>query len=91
MARDADSRSLIRRWENLEYGLQFLIAYPVLFVVITLLHLGPLMQPPGRSMIYAVFWALPAAILVVAATQNEARKRRERERAAADQHDAPDA
>lgn len=91
MARESDSRSLIRRWEGLEYGLQFLIAYPALFVVITLLHLGPLLQPIGRSMIYALFWALPAAILVVAASQNEARKRRERERAAADQHDAPDA
>lgn len=90
MARDSDDRSLIRRWEGLEYGLQFLIAYPALFVVITLLHLGPLQQPLVRSAIYAVFWALPAAILVVAATQNEARKRRERERAAADS-DAPGA
>ncbi len=69
---------LVRRWESLEMGLQFLIAYPVLLIVITFIHLTALNQSPLRGTVYGFFWALPAAFLVAIASQNEARKRRER-------------
>ena len=77
---------LVRKWESLEYGLQFLISYPVMVVVISVLHWTALSQPILRGIAYGVFWALPAAILITMASQNESRKRRTRER---DQDDAP--
>jgi hypothetical protein len=69
--------TLVRRWEGLEMGLQFLIAWPTLTVIITIIHLTALNQPAWRSLLYGVFWALPAAFVVAMASQNEARKRRE--------------
>ncbi len=78
---DDEQRSLVRRWEDLEFGVQLAVAYPVLLVVISFLHWTALAQPPGRSVIYGLFWALPATFLVAVASQNERRKRRERERA----------
>jgi hypothetical protein len=80
MAADG-KRSLLRRWEELEFGVQLVIAYPVLIVVIAFLHLTALAQPLWRSLVYGLFWALPATFLVAVASQNERRKRRERERA----------
>jgi len=71
------SPKLIQRWENLEMGLQFLIAFVVLIPVISLLHWTALNQPLARGAVYGVFWALPAAFLVAIASQNERRKRRE--------------
>jgi hypothetical protein len=68
--------TLVRRWEGLEMGLQFLIAWPTLTVIITIIHLTALNQPTWRSLLYGVFWALPAAFVVAMASQNEARKRR---------------
>ncbi len=73
---------LLRRWEGLDLGLQFLIAYPVMVVVISVLHWTALNQPILRGVIYGVFWALPASFLVAIASQNEARKRREAARTA---------
>ena len=83
----ADDRSLLRRWEGLDLGKQFAIAYPVLVVVISALHWTVLNQPLGRGAIYGLFWALPAAIVVGVASQNEGRKRREREREARERGD----
>jgi len=57
-------------------GLQFLIAWPTLTVIITIIHLQALNQPAWRSLLYGVFWALAAAFVVAMASQNEARKRR---------------
>jgi hypothetical protein len=68
-------RRLIRRWEALEGGQQSAIAFPVLTVLLFLLHLGPLNQPLGRSIVYALFWAVPATAAVVIATAHERRKR----------------
>ena len=76
-----EKRSLLRRWENLEFGVQLVIAYPVMVVVVSLLHLTALAQPLWRSIVYGLFWALPATFLVAVASQNERRKRREREQA----------
>ena len=68
---------LIQRWENLEMGQQFLIAFVVLIPVISVLHWTALNQPLARGAVYGVFWALPAAFLISIASQNERRKRRE--------------
>lgn len=68
---------LIQRWENLELGLQFLIAFIVLIPLISVLHWTALSQPLARGAVYGIFWALPAAFLVAIASQNERRKRRE--------------
>jgi len=74
---EQSSPKLIQRWENLEMGLQFLIAFVVLIPVISVLHWTALNQPIARGAVYGVFWALPAAFLVAIASQNERRKRRE--------------
>ncbi len=74
---EQSSPKLIQRWENLEMGLQFLIAFVVLIPVIALLHWTALNQPLARGAVYGVFWALPAAFLVAIASQNERRKRRD--------------
>jgi hypothetical protein len=68
-------RTLIRRWEALEGGQQAAIAFPILAVLLFLLHLGPLSQPLGRSIVYGLFWAVPATAAVVVATAHERRKR----------------
>ena len=74
---DQSPPKLIQRWENLDMGLQFLIAFVVLIPVISLLHFTALNQPFARGAVYGVFWALPAAFLVSIASQNERRKRRD--------------
>jgi hypothetical protein len=73
-------RRLIRRWEALEGGHQAAIAFPILAVLLFLLHLGPLNQPLGRSIVYGLFWAVPATGAVVIATAHERRKRDPRDR-----------
>lgn len=83
----ADDRSLLRRWEGLELGKQFAFSYPVLAVVLAVLHWTILNQPLFRGALYGLFWALPAAFVVAIASQNEGRKRREREREARERGD----
>mgnify|MGYP006268405051 CR=1 FL=1 len=79
---------LLRRWEGLDMGHQFLIAWPVLTVIIAVIHWTLLNQPAFRGGLYGLFWALPAAFVVAMASQNEARKRRKREAAADGDGDA---
>jgi hypothetical protein len=73
-------RRLIRRWEGLEGGQQAMIAFPILTVLLFFLHLGPLNQPLGRSIVYGLFWAIPGTAAVVIATAHERRKRDPRDR-----------
>lgn len=67
---------LLLAWESLRGPVQFLVSLPVTIVLLFLLHLGPLNQPPARALFYGVFWGLLASIAIVLASQNEARKRR---------------
>jgi hypothetical protein len=67
---------LVLAWEALPGQAQVAIAYPVLSVLLFLLHLGPLNQPVGRAIFYGMFWAVPGTALVVMGTRNEAAKRR---------------
>ena len=76
---------LVQRWEGLEPGKQFVIAFPVLIVLISIVHWTALNQPLWRGALYGLFWAFPAAFLVMIASQNERRKRREAAAAAEDE------
>jgi hypothetical protein len=67
---------LLLAWESLRGPVQFLISLPVTIVLLFLLHLGPLNQPPARALFYGVFWGLLASLAITLASQNEARKRR---------------
>jgi hypothetical protein len=75
---------LLLAWEALNPGVQIAIAFPALFVVIFLLHLGPLNQPLSRALVYGIFWGVAATGALVAASRNEARKRVQRDRAVGD-------
>ncbi len=70
---------MIRPWERLPVAAQVAIAFPTWTVLLFLFHLGPLNQPPVRAAFYGVFWSLVFTPVGVLATQNELRKRRERE------------
>ena len=74
---------MIRPWECLPVWAQVAVAFPTWAVLLFLFHLGPLNQPPVRAAFYGVFWSIVATPAVVVATQNELRKRRERETEAA--------
>ena len=54
---------LVLAWEALPGQVQIAIAYPVLTVLLFLLHLGPLSQPVGRAIFYGMFWAVPGTAL----------------------------
>lgn len=88
MADDKQPPALLRKWESLDLGKQFVIALPILAVVIAVIHWTILNQPAFRGGLYGVFWAVPAAGLIAIASQNEASKRRKREAAADPDSDA---
>ncbi|MGI9117906.1 MAG: hypothetical protein ACR2JV_09790 [Gaiellales bacterium] len=85
MADDAQRPSLRHRWEDLEIGKQFVIALPVMAVLIAVIHWTLLNQPAFRGGLYGVFWAVPAAGIIAIASQNEGSKRRKREATADEQ------
>lgn len=64
------------KWESLPGQTQIAIAFPVLVVVLFLVHITLLRQPAVRGALYAVFWAIPGTYMVVIATRTEAAKRR---------------
>lgn len=68
---------LLTAWEGLPVPAQVVIAFPALVLVLFLFHLGPLGQPVVRAVFYGFFWSILATPVVVLASQNEARKRRE--------------
>jgi hypothetical protein len=70
---------MIRPWERLPVPAQVAVAFPTWAVLLFLFHLGPLNQPPIRAAFYGVFWSLLFTPAVVLGTQNELRKRRQRE------------
>jgi hypothetical protein len=72
--------SLVRRWEALSARTQAAIAFPVAFVVMLLLHLGPFNQPTARALGYAVFWGAILTAAIVVASRAERARRLDRER-----------
>lgn len=71
---------LVRRWEALSARVQGAIGFPVAFVLMLLLHLGPFNQPMGRAIAYAVFWGAILTGLLVVASRAERVRRLEDER-----------
>jgi hypothetical protein len=70
----------VRRWEDLSPGRQALVVLPVAVVAMLLLHLGPLNQPTGRAITYALFWGAVITVALVVASRSERARRLERER-----------
>jgi hypothetical protein len=79
-----DAPRLLLAWEALPARSQVLVAFPLLFALLLILHLTILSQPLGRGLAYAVFWSALATGAVVAATRNEAAARRRRQAAGDD-------
>jgi hypothetical protein len=75
---------LVRRWEALEGGVQAAIAFPIVALLLAIGHWTVLHQPLLRGALYGLFWAIPLTFVIVLASQNEGRKRRERDRGASD-------
>ena len=75
---------LMRPWERLSVPVQIGIAFPVLAVLLFLLHLGPLNQPLVRAAFYGLFWSVIATPILVLATQNELRKRERKDESTAE-------
>ena len=76
----ADPPPLLRRWEALSARVQVAVAFPVMFVAMLLVHLGPFNQPMGRAIGYAVFWGVILTALLVVASRAERARRLENER-----------
>ncbi len=73
-------RPLVHRWEALSAWAQAGIGFPVAFVLMLLIHLGPFNQPTVRAIGYAVFWGAILTALLVVASRAERARRLENER-----------
>jgi hypothetical protein len=69
---------LLLAWEALPARKQAAIAFPFFFLLAFLVHLGPFAQPLGRALGYGLFYGLLLTGATVAATRNEAERRRQR-------------
>jgi hypothetical protein len=67
------------RWETLPGQVQFMVTLPVAIVLLFLLHVIAFHLSPFRSFFYSLFWGIPASVIVVAASRNEALKRARRD------------
>lgn len=80
-----DVPGMVLWWERLHPALQIAIVFPVSVVVLWVIHVGPLNQPPGRGFGYAVFWSVLSTGLIVGASRAEHARRE----AARDRQDEP--
>jgi hypothetical protein len=69
------TRPALVRWETLPGQVQFMVALPVAIVLLFFLHVIAFHLSAFRSFFYSLFWGIPAAVIVVAASRNEAAKR----------------
>ncbi len=67
--------SIIVWWEELHVGVQVAAAYVVSLLILWIAHIGLLNQPTGRAFVYAIFWAVPATVVIVGATRSERARR----------------
>jgi hypothetical protein len=72
--------SIVSWWEARSARTQAAIGFPVAFVLMLLIHLGPFNQPTGRAVAYAVFWGAILTGLLVVASRAERARRLENER-----------
>ena len=73
------TRPALVRWEALPGQAQFMVTLPVAVVLLFLFHVIVFHLSAFRSFFYAVFWGIPATLIVVAASRNESLKRRGRD------------
>ena len=69
------TRPALVRWETLPGQVQFMVALPVAIVLLFFLHVIAFHLSAFRSFFYSLFWGIPASVIVVAASRNEALKR----------------
>ncbi|HEX3329295.1 MAG TPA: hypothetical protein VHS27_05190 [Gaiellales bacterium] len=69
------TRPTLVRWEALPGQAQFMVTLPVAVVLLFFLHVIAFHLSPFRSFFYALFWGIPFALIVVAASRNESLKR----------------
>jgi hypothetical protein len=69
------TRPTLVRWEALPGQAQFMVTLPVAVVLLFFLHVIAFHLSAFRSFFYALFWGIPFAIIVVAASRNESLKR----------------
>jgi hypothetical protein len=62
------------RWETLPGQVQFMVTLPVAIILLFLLHVIAFHLSAFRSFFYSLFWGIPASVIVVAASRNEATK-----------------
>jgi hypothetical protein len=71
---------IMRRWEALPGVAQFLIVFPLWFVIFWVGHVQLLNQPVFfRGFFYGLFWGVPFALLTLLATRSEQARRYLRE------------
>lgn len=71
---------IMRRWESLPGVAQFVIVFPIWFLVFWVGHVKLLNQPVFfRGFFYGIFWGVPFAFLTMLATRVEQAKRYLRE------------
>jgi hypothetical protein len=69
------TRPYMIRWEGLPGQVQVGVTFPIMVVVLFVIHLVAFNLSATRSLFYAVFWAIPATAIVYIATRTEAAKR----------------
>lgn len=80
-------RRLLAWWEALPGHRRVLVGIPVAWVVLFVFHQAfPLLSQLERA-VYATMEAVPIALVLAWATQNELRRRAEAERRAGEPHD----
>lgn len=81
---------LINWWEGLQGRTRVLVGIPIAFVVLFMFHqMFPLLST-GDRLLYAAMEAVPLALVLAWATQNELRRRAEQEQRARDAQHARD-
>lgn len=78
------ARRLQAWWEGLEGRTRVLVAIPAAFVVLFLFHHAFPRLSTGDRLLYAAMEAVPVALVVAWATENELRRRREQSAGEAD-------
>ena len=70
-------RKLLHRWESLAPRHQIMVATPVAFVVLFLIHASPLfpLLDWKRALTYALMECVPVALVLTFATQTELARR----------------
>lgn len=75
MPPDRTPSPLLRRWEELNPGVQIALVAPLAILLLWGVHVGLLNQPALRGFGYGVFWGLLLTAAVVGASRAERARR----------------